>query len=49
MEGVSLPHFVGVGFGEGSPELGPLLAGGFEEAELVDLSAEGVWGDLLAS
>lgn len=46
VEGVALPHVVGVGLGEGETGLGALLTGGLEQIEAHDDAAEGVGGDL---
>jgi len=48
VEGVGLPHFVGMGFGEGQADLVGALRIGLEEFVLFDNAAEGVGRDLRA-
>lgn len=52
MEGIALPHFIGMGFGKGEPGF---FGGAFEEStrfleefEPLDVTPEGIGRDLIA-
>lgn len=49
VEGIDLPHVIGVGFGEGTAALGTTGAVVFEEFVFFDGTAEGGGGDLVAA